>query len=249
MKFADPLALKHRKPSQGVLFAGSQTQGARPSQEDFFSNFNDECIVVADGVGGLPHGDVAAKLATETAIWGYKHIRERPFYWADKKLFLKRIFRSSNMALWQKRKEQGFEAGSATTLSVAIIGTHALWVGSVGDSGILMYRDGLIDILTPYDLDEIGRLTNALGLERFGLVPHIAVERFIPRDILLLATDGVLNYVSEEQLRGAFEIAGDTTDSLTTAVVRLLKLAEENGSGDNMTACMIKKIWYSKDNA
>lgn len=242
MKFADPLALKNRQAFVGVVFAGSQTQGTRQSQEDFFSNFNDECIVVADGVGGLPHGDVAAQLASETAIWGYKHIRQRPFYWADKKLFLKRIFRSSNLAVWQKRKEYGFESGAATTLSVAIIGTQNIWVGSVGDSGILLYREGLIDLLTPYDLDETGRLTNALGLERLGLVPHIAVEKFIPRDILLLATDGVLSSVSEDQLRTTFEIAGDTTDSLTTAVIHLLKLAGENGSEDNMTACMIKKI-------
>lgn len=242
MKFVDPLALKHRRPTQGVLFAGSQVIGGRQSQEDFFSNFNDECVVVADGVGGLPHGDVAAKLASETAIWGYKHIRQRPFYWADKKLFLKRIFRSSNLAVWQKRKEYGFESGLATTLSVAIIGTQNIWVGSVGDSGILLYREGLIDLLTPYDLDETGRLTNALGLQRLGLVPHIAVEKFIPGDILLLATDGVLNFVSEDQLRATFEVAGDTADSLTTAVIHLLKRAGENGSDDNMTACMIKKI-------
>lgn len=249
MKFADPLALKNRQAFVGVVFAGSQMQGTRQSQEDFFSNFNDECVVVADGVGGLPHGDVAAQLASETAIWGYKHIRQRPFYWADKKLLLKRIFRSSNLTVWQKRRERGFESGLATTLSVVIISTHAIWVGSVGDSGILLYREGLIDLLTPYDLDETGRLTNALGLQRLGLVPHIAVERFIPRDILLLATDGVLSFVSEDQLRATFEIAGDTTDSLTTAVMQLLNTAKENGSGDNMTACMIKKIWYSRDNA
>jgi len=205
-------------------------------------NFKDECFVVADGAGGLPHGDVAARLGSATALWAYKHVRERPFYWADKKLFLKRIFRSSNMAVWQKRREYGFGAGLAATLAVAIVGTQNIWVGSVGDSGILLYRDGLIDLMTPADADEAGRLTNALGLKRFGLVPHIAVEKFLPRDILLLATDGVLNYVSEDQLRATFEVSGDTTDSLSTAVVHLLKTAEENGSRDNMTACLIKKI-------
>ncbi len=242
MKFVDPLAFKTKEPRQSILFAGSQLQGGKESQEDFFINFNDECVVVTDGVEGVPHGDVAATLAAETAIWGYKHIRQRPFYWADKKLFLKRIFRSSNLAVWQKRREHGFEAGLATTLSVAMIGTHAIWVGSVGDSGILLYREGLIDILTPQDVDQMGRLTNAIGLKRLGLVPHIAVEKFLPGDILLLATGGVLNHISEDQLRATFEVSGTTTDSLTTAVVHLLKTAEENGSIDNMTACMIKKV-------
>ncbi len=242
MKFVDPLAFKTKQPKQSVLFAGSQLQGVKESQEDFFINFNDECVVVTDGVGGIPHGDVAAKLAAETAIWGYKHIRTRPFYWSDKKLFLKRIFRSANMTVWQKRREYGFEAGLATTLSVAMIGEQNIWVGSVGDSGMLLFRDGLIDILTPSDVDDMGRLTNALGLKRFGLVPHIAVEKFLPGDILLLATDGVLNYVSEDQLRATFEVSGNSIDSLTTAVVHVLKTAQENGSQDNMTACMIKKI-------
>lgn len=235
MKFADPLALKIRQPRQSVLFAGSQLQGPRESQEDFFINFNDECVVVTDGVSGLPHGGVAAKLAAETAMWGYKHIRERPFYWADKKLFLKRIFRSSNMAVWQKRKEFGFEAGLATTLSLAMIGTHAIWVGTAGDSSVLLYRDGLIDVLTPPD-------ENVLGIKRLGLIPQIAVERFIPGDILLMATDGVLNHVSEDQIRATCEVSGNTTDSLITAIVHLLETAKENGSADNMTACMIKKI-------
>lgn len=242
MKFVDPLAFKARQSRESVVFAGSQLQGARPNQEDFFVNFNDECFVVADGVGGLPHGDVAARLGAETAVWAYKHVRERPFYWADKKLFLKRIFRSSNIAVWQKRREYGFEAGLASTLAVAIVGTQNIWVGTVGDSGILLYRDGLIDVLTPADLDETGKLTNALGLKRFGLVPHIAVEKFLPRDILLIATDGVLNFVNEDQLRSTFEVSGDTSDSLSTAVMHLLKAAQENGSRDNMTACMIKKI-------
>ncbi len=242
MNFVDPLVVRHKKTPAAIIFAGSQLQGNRPTQEDFFINFNDECFVVADGVGGLPHGDVAAKLAAETAIWGYKHIRERPFYWADKKLFLKRIFRSVNIAVWQKKREPGYEEGLASTLVTAIIGTHALWVGSVGDSGIYLYRDGLIDMVTPYDIDEAGRLTNAVGLTRYGLVPHVKTERFLIGDVLLLATDGVLGFVSEDELRVVLEAAGDTADSLSQAVVHLLKTAEENGSTDNKTACLIKKI-------
>jgi serine/threonine protein phosphatase PrpC len=242
MRFVDPLAFKTKNPGHVVVSAGSQLQGAQETQEDFFVNFNNECVVMTDGVGSLPHGEVAGKLASDTAIWGYKHIRTRPFYWADKKLFLKRIFRSSNLAVWQKHKEQGFEEGLQTTLSVAIIGTHALWVGSVGDTGILLYREGLIDILTSLDVDELGRPTNTLGKKRLGLVPHVAVEKFIPGDVLLLATDGVLNHVSEDQLRATFEVSGSSSDSLHTAVTHLLKTAQENGSTDNMSAVMIKKI-------
>lgn len=241
MKFVDPLALRTKKSRQSVVFSGSQLQGARDSQEDFFVNFNDECFVVTDGVSGMPHGDVAAKLAAETAIWGYKHVRQRPFYWENKELLMRRIFRSANMSVWQKRREAGFEAGLATTLASVIVSPHKFWAGTVGDSAVLLYREGLIDVLTPADLDASGKLTNALGLRRIGLVPHITVEKFLARDIVLMATDGVLNFVSEDQLRATFEVCGDTTNSLSTAVVHLIKTAQENGSDDNMTACLIKK--------
>jgi serine/threonine protein phosphatase PrpC len=214
----------------------------RKMQEDYIGNVNDECFVVADGVGGMPHADTAAIVAGEAALWGYKHIRLRPFYWADKRLLLKRIFRSSNMTVWQKRREHGFETGLATTLSVAIIGLQKIWVGSVGDTSILLYREGLIDFLTPLDIDTSGNLTNALGLKRLGLVPHVTVEKFLPRDILLITTDGVTDYVKEEELRVTLELIGDTTQSVSDGASQLITIAQDHGSTDNMTVCMIKRV-------
>jgi len=242
MRFPDPMALKQRLHKETLIFASTQRKGLRKYQEDYVGNFNDECFVVADGVGGMPHGDTAAILASQTALWGYKHIRLRPFYWADKRLLLRRIFRSSNLTVWQKRREYGFETGLATTLSVAIVGSQKIWVGSVGDTSILLYRDGLIDFLTPPDNDETGRLTNALGLKRLGLIPHIAVERFLLHDVVLLATDGVINFVNEDELRWVFEAVGDTKESISNAALHLLEIVKNHGGGDNMTVCMIKRI-------
>jgi serine/threonine protein phosphatase PrpC len=230
----------YMKTDEPVLFAGSQLQGRRKTQEDTLKNYDNECFVIADGVSGLPHGDVASALAADSAVWGYKLIRQRKFYWSDKQLLLKRIFRSSNISVWQKRKESGFLQGLASTLSVVIVNKHKIWAGTVGDSGILLYRDGLIDILTPSDCDENGNLTDALGFRRFGLVPHIAAEKFLPGDILCMATDGVLSHVSEDELRVIFEMTGSTDQSISTAVTQLLTTAYENGSGDNLTAYMIK---------
>lgn len=230
MKFPEPLS---------ILFAGSQLIGKQEVQADYFTNFNDECFVVSDGVKSMSHGEVAAKLASDTAIWGYKHVRHRPFYWADKCRLLRRIFRSTNLAVWQKRRETGYGDGLATALSVAIVGPTKIWVGSVGDSAVLLYRESLIDVLTPSDSD-------ALGLRRLGLVPHVAVSEFLSGDILILASSGVMNFVSEEQIRVVCEVAGETTETITNAVVHLLRTAEENGSNDNMTVCIIKRIINSE---
>jgi len=224
-----------------ILYTTAQRQGDKDTQEDFVDHYQDECFVVTDGYSGLPNGATASELACQTSIWGYKHIRQRPFYWADKSKLMHRIFRSTNIALWQKRREKGYENGLASTLAVVIIGAHKMWVGTVGDTGIYLFREGLIDVMTPLDMDEQGRLTNALGVRRYGLVPHQNIEKLLSGDSILIASDGVMNAISEDELRTVFEVAGETEQSLSFAIDHLLETARANGSTENMTACLIKK--------
>lgn len=242
MKAEEPFARLRKESTATVLFAASQLFGGRVVQEDYFVNFRDECFVVADGVSSVPHGDVASRLAAETAAWAYKVVRRRQFYWHDKKLFLKRIFRSSNLTVWQKQREKGFESGLATTLLVGIVGPKNVWIGSVGDSSAILYRQGAVRVLTREEVDQSGRLTNVVGVKRLGLVPQIISERFDINDCLLLATDGVTRYVKNKDLLEAFAATGQSNESIKKAVLSLLGVAKKNKSQDNMTACIIKRV-------
>src|SRR5574341_1651112 len=96
MEFPDPVGLKYEKPREIIVFGASQLVGGRKRQEDSFANFNDECFALADGVGTLPNADVASQLAADTAVWAYKHVRQRHYYWASKRDFLKRIVRTTD---------------------------------------------------------------------------------------------------------------------------------------------------------
>ncbi|MBI4062321.1 serine/threonine-protein phosphatase [Candidatus Gottesmanbacteria bacterium] len=246
MRFADPLSVRAKSLRVRILFAASQRQGSRPNQEDYFGNFNDECFTLADGLGGLPHGEVASKLACETAIWAYREVRLRPYYWADKKLFLKRIFRSTNITLWQKQREKGFEGGMATTLIMCIMGEKSFWAGGVGDGRIYhLGSTGKLTSLLPDDVDPSGKLTNALGVNRYGLVPHVVALPFGHNDCLLLATDGVWRYTDEQFLAKALATCGETTQSLSACVEEILRGANENGSTDNMTVAVVKRMFSS----
>ncbi len=241
MKQHASLNLAAPSVKESVVFAGGQRAGERPRQEDYFANFKDECFALADGVGSVPHSDLAAQLAVETALWGYKHIRQRPFYWRDKKLFMQRIFRSANLTLWQKHREAEFSEGLLTTLLVVMIGARNFWLGSVGDTSAFLYRESLIAKLTTEDVNLSGLLTKVLGWQRFGLRPQFLAEPFLAGDILLLATDGVAQFLAEEELREVLENAGNTANELGGAVGKILTLAQENGSRDNLTAVLIKK--------
>lgn len=242
MRFPDPYALRREVPRESVIFAASQLTGVQDTQEDYFLNFNDECFVIADGVGSLPNGDTAARLACETAVWAYKHIRQHRYYWLDKKLFMKRIFRSTNLAVWQKRREKGFEKGLATTLLVLMVGPKHLWLGSAGDSSAWLSHDGMIRKLTREKQDFENIPFHALGTQRLGLIPEFFTCPLDAGDVVLLATDGVADYLTVSDLQTTMAYMGATADEATNAVVSVLNAAQTNGSENNMTALMVKRL-------
>lgn len=243
MKFADPYALRIKTPRETLIFAACQKIGDRETQEDYFLNFNDECFVLADGVGAIPHGEVAAKLASETAIWAYKHIRQHRYYWLDKKLFMKRIFRSTNLTIWQKQREVGFEQGLKTTLMVVMVGARTYWIGNAGDSSVWFFHDGVMKKLTKDKDRIIGEPKRGiLGERRLGLATEFMTGILGVNESLVLATDGCANYLTPSDLASSVELSGSTIDEATNAVTQLVKYAQANGSNANMSAVIIKRV-------
>lgn len=242
MRRPDPAYFTETKPKSKIIFASLQFQGDGENQEDFCANFNDECFVVADGVGGMPHGEVAARLAVDTAIWGYKEIRLRETYWTQKKFFLNRIFRSVNIAVWQKHRESGFTGGLASTLLVLITAPRNFFIGSVGDSSAYLYRQNNLNKLSHDDIDEIGNLTKAIGVERFGLVPQVFIDRFEINDTLLLVTDGVSHFITNQQISDILRSNDETSDGLRKTLAAIFDIAKRNGSTDNMTGFLVKRV-------
>lgn len=238
----DALLLHKRPPRETVIFAVRQLQGTRESQEDYVVHVNDECFVVCDGVGGLPHGEVAAKLAGDTAVWAYRLVRQRRTYWKGRKLLLKRIFRTTNITLWQKQREEGFTDGMATTMLVAIIIDRHYYIGSVGDSSAFLVHDGKMVKLTTEDVDPSGRLTKVMGTMRYGLSPSIVAGDIVVGDTLMLATDGVASVSHATAITTLLEEAGNEATGLADVAKGVLLSSEKKGVTDNMTVCLVKRI-------
>lgn len=224
-----------------ILFAAAQLPGAKV-QGDYFINNNDECIALSDGVGTLPHGDVASRLACETAIWGYKQIRLLETYRNDRKELLKRIFRSTNIAVWQKHREAEYKDGMAATLSVVMVGSHHVWIGALGDTAAYFWHGCKLQKITSDDCDTNGCLTKSIGRERYGVTPQVYTLDFSPDDMVLLATGKMTRFISEQEMADILLGAGVTDQSMTETVALLLKTGEKNGNKDNMTACLLKKM-------
>jgi serine/threonine protein phosphatase PrpC len=222
---------KPGKPKNIILFSGVD-----------YLHFNDECFIITDGYAGLPHAGEAESLTADTALWAYRMIRQSPFYWKEKLPFLKRIFRSTNLRLWQKRRDPGFDAGLASALMVLIVIEDYFWVGSAGNCSSFLFREGLIDVLTKRDVDDEGMLTKAVGFARHQLIPAMHSEKLLENDMILLATDSVTNFVTEDEMRGVFENAGSSAESLRVAVDSLIETAKVAGSRDSISLCIVKRI-------
>jgi len=214
-----------------ILFAGINSVHSK-----------DECFIIADGVPSLPHAKEAEQLTRDTALWAYDMVRQRPFYWGEKLKFLKRMFRSTNLTLWQKRRDPGFDAGLASALMVLITINDYFWLGSAGNCNSFLFRDGLIDILTKRDVDDEGMLTKAAGFSRKQLIPAMHSEKLLENDIIILASDSITDFVSEDQMRGILEGVGTTNESLQNSVDKLIETAKSAGSHDAMSACMVNRI-------
>jgi serine/threonine protein phosphatase PrpC len=205
-------------------------------------NFNDECFVLADALKNRAHSETACKLASETSIWGYKLIRQRKFYWADKKLLVKRIFRSVNIAVWQKQRESGFESGIATSLAVAIFGPENIWMGTVGDIQACIYRSDQLILQSKIDTDESGKILKTVGVNRFGLIPQLYIQKFIKNDTLILAVQSLSNFISKEEIGQIVSKLDKFQESLNMAAKQIIKLAKLRGFIGSLAVCMVRRI-------
>lgn len=231
----DPRFRIPKLPKETIIFA---------SCGNFVGHFNDECFVITDGDTTRPNATAAAKLAGETALWAYRQVRLRKGYWLDKQLLVRRIFRSTNLTIWQKKREPGFEEGLATSLLVAIVGHMGLWIGSVGDASAWIFHEGQVSRLTREDCDNQGTLTRALGYQRLGLLPHISRQNFVSGDLLLLATHSITSVLSATELTKLIEHTGNTQGELHNVAEDMVQKARKAGGQDGLAVCLIKRTAF-----
>lgn len=240
-------------------YAKSDVGKVREINEDAFyiSNSLDEVqlYMLADGMGGYNGGEIASKLAIQSA----KNYIENNFkeIEKDKDSIIQLIGSSieyANMVVYEKAKENKELSGMGTTLEVCLIYNNKAYIGHVGDSRIYRIRKDFIRKLTQdhsyvQKLVKDGTITKeeaenhpkknmlmkALGCNAF-VEPDVSVKGFLRDDILLISSDGLTNMVKQEDI---FEIA---KGNIEKAPIKLVDLANENGGLDNITVVVIKNI-------
>ena len=240
-------------------YAKSDIGKAREMNQDsyYISTSLDEIqlYLLADGMGGYNGGEIASKLAIQSA----KSYIENNFKDIDKDRdsiiqLLGSSMEYANMVICDKAKQEPELEKMGTTLEICLIYNNKVYIGHIGDSRIYRIRNEFIRKLTQdhsyvQKLVKDGTITKeealhhpqknmlmkALGCNAF-VEPDVMVKGFLKDDVLLMCSDGLTNMVSQEEI---FKI---TKKNFELAPKELIDLANERGGYDNITVVVIKNI-------
>lgn len=228
-------------------------QGPRQYNQDrvAYSYSKDALLVVlADGMGGHRHGEIAAQLAVKTLTDAFQRnalpILAHPFK------FLSDHIRQVHDAIDSYAIANDMFEPPRTTLVAAIVQYDELFCAHVGDSRLyhfregrllfrtedhskvqMLYRKGLIGKDEISTHPERNKIYNCLGGETPPQVELAQKRPLHDGDTILLCTDGLWSLLDDVEI-GEILQNGSVTDTVPV----LLDLAESraDANGDNMSA-------------
>jgi protein phosphatase len=174
-----------------VLCFGKSVQGKDhfENEDNFLIDEKLKLFAVADGVSEPKGG----KEASQKVL---KYLRE------SFKGNLKKAFEEANKKFVKEKEENFFEG--YCTLSAVHIKENFLEACNVGDSPIFLFRDKKIESLAFIDkLLGTSILTQAMGEDSIHV--HETKRELKTGDLILLATDGITDVLSEEEILNIIE--------------------------------------------
>jgi serine/threonine protein phosphatase PrpC len=208
-------------------------------------------FAIADGLGGHEKGEVASRLAIDTALAGFRTIPKGVMHVS----LLPKLVQEANAAVYDEgHASKAHAASMGTTLVLCALRFDSAVLSHVGDSRCYLYRDG-IGVQLTHDHTMVAEqmrlgilsqaealtaenrhiLTRSLGTELFVAADTITVN-IIPGDVLLLCSDGLHGYVPDETIR---RIVSANSDLHKTAAA-LVAAANTSGGQDNISVQVIR---------
>jgi len=223
--------------------------------------------VVADGMGGHPGGDVASRIAAETAA---SVLREElasaarpPGEKAPERLsaaMLRSVLRAHEEIRAEGEREPSLDGMGTTITAIAVDpATDVFVLGNVGDSRAYRFRAGELTRLTRDDTwvqervdakqltpEQARRhpfahlLTQCLGLEDVPK-PRITQGSVEVGDAYLLCTDGLIGMIDDALVAEilAERLGKNGASGVEAALEALLQAANAAGGLDNITAVLL----------
>lgn len=207
-------------------------------------------MLVADGMGGHLHGEIAAQMALQAAAAMFQ-AQARPLL-ADPAVFLDVALRRGHREILNFQRANRLPDAPRTTIVACVVQQGQAWWAHAGDSRFYWLREGavltrtrdhskvqnLVDLglLAPEEADghpERNKVLNCLGSPFEPTIEMGGPQALVPGDTLLLCSDGVWGPLTDAGL-----VATLGADSALVGVPMLVRRAVEAGGAlaDNATA-------------
>lgn len=209
--------------------------------------------ILADGMGGYNGGEIASKLAAESAKeYIQTNIKNIEMNRDTLQILIKETMEYANRIVHDKSKSDANLSEMGTTLEICLIYNNKVYIGHIGDSRIYRIRKNIIRKLTTdhsyveklvkdgtitreeaYYHPKKNMLIKALGCEEY-IEPDVMVKGFLKEDILLICSDGLTNLLNDKEI---YQIIAN---NLENADKLLIQEANKRGGYDNITAIIIE---------
>jgi serine/threonine-protein kinase len=231
----------------------------RPHNEDFLrfwepaeereQTTRGAIALIADGLGGHGDGEVASRLAVETAL---RIFCDTDPGTTDNQL-LSRIFKAANLAVYDEGMRAGGADRMATTLTVTLFRRNEIAIGHVGDSRAYLVRQQQIRQLTSdhtyaamqlkmsliSKAEAMSSEMRSLLTRTVGHAPTVQVDyaRHVLRsgDVVVQCTDGLHACITDNEVT-------DCVNRMRPqdACEYLVQLAEKRGTEDNVSVQIVR---------
>ncbi len=235
-----------------VRAGGHSAQGLRPNNEDrFVADAARDVFLVADGMGGQEQGEKASSMAADILP---RAVRIRlDSHIAPSQAVMQALW-EANRAILEASRHQAEGRRMGTTAVLALRQDDRVYVAGLGDSRAYLIRGDSVEQLTIDHTIADALLRNGvltpdqarqspyrhvlykfLGCADLSDSDEVRPFKPEPGDRLVLASDGLTNFVTLDDLRQGAIRFGDP-DAWAN---ELVTLALERGSNDNVTCVVV----------
>jgi len=221
------------------------------NQDSVYGSAN--MILVADGMGGYAGGDLASSMITdELSKFNVEEYKEEELIEAITKLLENGQTNILNLVLSDKKLQ-----GMGTTLSMLLLKNNKIYLFHIGDSRIYRIRDQKVEQLSKdhtyvqvlVDNHKITKkqaknhpnrhiITKAISDQAVNLEPDVQIFPLKNKDKFLLCSDGLYGNVSNSEIEDILA----QTSSLEEIDQKLIELAKNNGSTDNISVVLAEVV-------